>query len=134
MNIPMVKWIVLGVLLLVHIYLLLWGLVGFAEWFLPHVPWERVSNPDFPRWVLLLHWTAIVTGGATFILSFALQWSKIPQAMTVAYGFMAVVCAIETFGYMTSEFKYLAMAAEYITYTGILAVLYRASFFKKIEP
>ena len=49
--------------------------------------------------------------------------------MTIGYGLMAVVCIIETFGYMTSKTKYLAMSAEFLTYTVILLLLFRSKYF-----
>jgi len=36
--------------------------------------------------------------------------------MSFAYGMMTIVCVIETFGYMTSKTKYIAMAAEFAVY------------------
>ena len=49
--------------------------------------------------------------------------------MLFAYGMLALVCAIETFGYMTSETKYAAMIAEYVTYTVILILLFKSRYF-----
>lgn len=49
--------------------------------------------------------------------------------MLIAYSLMAAVCVVETFGYMTSDFKYLAMAAEYIAYILILFLLYKSNYF-----
>ena len=49
--------------------------------------------------------------------------------MMVAYGILALVCAIETFGYMTSKTKYIAMASEYVAYTIILILLFRTNYF-----
>ncbi len=49
--------------------------------------------------------------------------------MVFAYGMLATVCAIETFGYMTNPSKYVAMVSEYVTYTIILALLFRHHYF-----
>lgn len=49
--------------------------------------------------------------------------------MAIAYGLMALVCVVETFGYMTNQSKYLAMASEYVAYTIILLLLFRSNYF-----
>jgi hypothetical protein len=54
-------------LLGVHAFLAVWGLVGFVEWFSSGTPWPRVSNPPFPREILFLQWTLVLVAGATFI-------------------------------------------------------------------
>lgn len=40
------------ILLLIHIGLGVWAAMGLAEWVGLAVPWPRVSNPLFPRWLL----------------------------------------------------------------------------------
>lgn len=42
---------------------------------------------------------------------------------------MALVCVIETFGYMTNESKYFAMTAEFIAYISILLLLFKSNYF-----
>jgi hypothetical protein len=49
--------------------------------------------------------------------------------MLIAYGLMAIVCVIETFGFMTNKTKYITMAAEYIAYIVILLLLFKNSYF-----
>lgn len=128
---PALKLTVISALLLVHTFLFGWAIVGFAEWILPTVPWKPVSNPDFPRWVLFIHWTAILAGGGTFLFGYLTRWPGTPAAMAVAYGMMAAVCAIETFGFMTSPSKYIAMATEYITYAVLTALYFYAPFIRE---
>lgn len=50
--------------------------------------------------------------------------------MAIAYGLMALVCVIETFGYMTNENKYLAMGAEFTAYIIILIIILNNLKFK----
>lgn len=126
-----IKWFFVVILFVLHIFLMGWGLVGFAEWLLPKVPWTPISNPNFPSWVLFLHWMAIFSGGSIFITGYVLRWHYTVTGMVFAYGLMASMCAIETFGYMTSQSKYWAMIAEYITYLAILIFLHLSPFFRE---
>jgi len=43
--------------------------------------------------------------------------------MVVAYGVLAAVCAVETFGYLTDELRFVNMAAEYTVYGVLIALL-----------
>lgn len=116
-------------LILVHGFLLLWAVGGFIEMISPKVPWKHFTNPEFPFWVLLIHWSSVLFASATLLYGYFTQWSKTPQAMAVAYGFMAMVCVIETFGYMTEKTKYMAMGGEFLAYTVILLYLFRSKYF-----
>lgn len=117
-------------LLGVHGVLAVWALVGFAEWFAPSVPWPRVSNALFPRDILFMQWLLTLMAAAVFITGYALGWTYTPVAMACVYAAMAALCAVETFGYMESETRFVAMAAEYIAYAGILLFLFRSSLFQ----
>jgi hypothetical protein len=117
------------ILLIVHFLLLFWSAGGFMEMILPKVFWKPFTNPDFPQWVLLIHWSSVFFASVIFIFGYFAHWNKTPQVMTVAYVLMAIVCIIETFGYMTSSTKYLAMGAEFVTYTVILLLLYKSPYF-----
>lgn len=116
-------------LLAVHAVLGLWALVGFAEWFAPSVPWARVSNALFPRDILFMQWALILTAATVFVSGYLLGWAYTPVAMACVYAAMAALCAVETFGYMESETRFVAMAAEYVAYAGILVFLFRAGLF-----
>lgn len=116
------------VLIVVHLALWLWAAGGMAEWLGINVPWPPYSNPDFPRWLLLIHWTAVLVAATGYLLGAWQGWSGTPSFMFLGYGLMALVCVIETFGYMTSSTKYLAMALEFATYAGILYLLHRPAF------
>lgn len=125
---------VLLFLLVVHGLLAAWAIVGFVEWFWAAPPWPRVSNELFPRDVLFVQWASTLAASAVFLLGYALGWRHTPIAMACAYAAMAAVCAVETFGYMESDSRFVAMGAEYVAYAAILvflflfrARLYRAS-------
>lgn len=116
-------------LVLVHLFLLLWSAGGFLEMILPKVWWKPYTNPEFPIWVLILHWGSVLFASISFLYGYLAQWSKTPQIMAVAYVLMALVCVIETFGYMTGKMKYVAMGAEFLAYTGILLLLFKSNYF-----
>ena len=116
-------------LVILHFFLLLWSAGGFLEMLLPKVPWKPFTNPDFPFWVLIIHWGSVLFAAVIFIYGYFTHWNNTPQMMAFAYGLMALVCVIETFGYMTSKTKYLAMGAEYVAYTLILLLLFKNKYF-----
>jgi hypothetical protein len=43
-------------LVLIHIFLLVWSTGGMIEFFSAKVPWAPYTNPDFPKWLLPIHW------------------------------------------------------------------------------
>lgn len=118
-------------LIVVHVFLLLWSSGGFLEMIFPIVPWKPYTNPEFPNWVLIIHWGSVLFAALSFLYGYSTKLKNTPQIMAVAYGLMAGVCIIETVGFMTSNMKYLAMAAELVIYTVILLLLYRSGYFMK---
>lgn len=113
------------VLLLIHSVLLLWSLVGLAEWFAAEVPWSKVSNAAFPPWLLLAHWLVILGAASIFLVGYARRWRHTPQAMIGAYSAMALVCVIETFWFLSGTSRFVAMGLEYSAYITITALLHR---------
>lgn len=117
------------ILILIHAFLLIWSVGGFLEMMLPEVPWKPYTNPAFPTWVLIIHWSSVLFASIGFLYGYFNHWGLTPQLMAVAYGLMALVCIVETFGYMTSDTKYLAMGMEFIAYTVILFLLFKSKYF-----
>ncbi|MEX0968135.1 MAG: hypothetical protein WD077_12920 [Bacteroidia bacterium] len=117
------------ILIIVHGILLLWSVGGFLEMILHKVPWRPFTNPEFPAWVLIIHWSSVLFASVSFLYGYFTHWDKTPAIMAIAYSMMAVVCVIETFGFMTSKMKYLAMGAEFFTYALILLLLFRSKYF-----
>lgn len=124
-----VKMITL-VLLMVHGVLAFWALVGFIEWFWSSPPWPRISNVLFPRDILFIQWLLIMIAAFVFILGYMLRWQYTPIAMACVYAAMATLCAVETFGYMESDFRFIAMGIEYLAYAGILIFLFQSRVFQ----
>lgn len=126
----MIERIVAGVIIVAHVGLLAWALVGFAELTLPAVPWRPVSNPLFSPQMLTLQWTLIAMAATVYLVGFSLRWSGTPVAMAVIYGAMAFVCAYQTFFVLTSPTRFRAMAIEYVEYTLILAFLFLSPYMR----
>jgi hypothetical protein len=122
--------VLVWLLLAVHTVLAGWALVGFAEWFAATVPWPRVSNELFPRHVLLAQWVLILAAAVVFLGGYAVRWRHTPVALAAVYAAMAAVCALQTFNYMTNDFRFAAMALEYTAYIGILIFLFRSDVFR----
>jgi len=118
-------------LVLIHLFLLGWSIGGFSEMVFPKVPWTPFTNLDFPKWWLPIHWSSVFIASTGFLYGYFTKWSKTPQFMMFAYGMLAVVCAIETFGFLTNKTKYIAMASEYVAYIIILLLLFRTSYFTR---
>ncbi|TAL39855.1 MAG: hypothetical protein EPN93_00530 [Spirochaetes bacterium] len=117
-------------LILIHAFLGIWSCGGMLEWFFATVPWNPYSNPEFPKWLLFIHWSSVLFASIVFIYGYFTRWKKTPHLMAIAYGLMALVCVIETFGYMTNENKYLAMGAEFTAYIIILIIILNNLKFK----
>ena len=120
-----------AVLVAVHVYLVLWAMVGTIELFVEPVPWPRVTNPLFPTPILIMHWLLVAAAGSTFLIAYLGRWRYTPEAMVVAYLGLAIWCAIETFGYLRHETKFVDMGLEYVTYGAILALLFRARYMRR---
>jgi len=122
--------IILYVLVVVHLFLGLWAIAGWIEWFVPDVFWSRISNPLFDKTMLFIHWSAILVASLLFLISFILRSKYVPVLMTIIYSIMALLCAVQTFFYLESESRYLAMLLEYTAYGLILFLLWRITFFR----
>lgn len=120
-----------GILIVVHLGLAVWALVGFAERALPDVPWQRVSNPLFSPSMLLLQWSLISLAAIVFIAGYFRRWKRTPVAMLFIYGAMALVCAYQTFFILTSASRFRALAIEYVEYTVILAFLFFSTHMRR---
>ena len=116
-------------LILIHTFLLLWSAGGFLEMILPKVPWKPFTNPEFPDWVLIIHWGSVLFASVAFLYGYFVQWNKTPQIMAIAYGMMSILCVIETFGFMTNKTKYLAMGGEFFAYIIIIVILFKSKYF-----
>lgn len=116
-------------LVLIHIFLFLWATGGMIELISTKFPWTSYTNLDFPKWLLQIHWGSVIITSSGFLLGYFTQWSKTPEFMLATYTMLFTICVIETFGFMTSQTKYLAMFTELVTYTVILTILFKHKYF-----
>ena len=123
----LVARIVTWLLLFIHGALGAWAVAGAVELAGIEVAWPSVTNPELPRWLLLVRWPLIAAAAVVFIGGYASRWRGTPWAMVVIYGGMAAMCAHETFFLLTNESRYWAMAIEYAEYAAILAFLFRST-------
>ena len=119
------------ILVLVHIFLLLWSTGGIIEMSTLEVPWTPYTNADFPDWLLPIHWGSVLITSVGFLTGYFTKWSGTPEFLLAAYTMLFTICVIETFGFMTSPTKYLAMTTELVTYTIILYMMFRNKYFKE---
>lgn len=117
------------ILVLIHIILFLWSAGGAIEMISTDVPWTPYTNPDFPGWLLPIHWGSVWMTSTGFLYGYFSKWSKTPEFMFGAYVMLSVICIVETFGFMTSQTKFIAMVAELVTYTVIVLILFKHKYF-----
>jgi hypothetical protein len=112
-------------LVVVHLVVGGWAVVGLVELIEPRPPWPRLSNPELPHAVLLVHWHLMLAAATVFLGGYLGRWRHTPTAMAGVYGGLAAVCALETVAFLTGPGKFASMAIEYATYATILVLLYR---------
>jgi hypothetical protein len=75
-------------------------------------------NTDAPKREIapapvILQWSLTLAAGVVFLGGYFLAWSRTPSAMAGIYLAMAAVCAVETFGYLEGNLRFVAMGLEY---------------------
>lgn len=125
------KFVVPLIVMSVNAVLWLWALVGLIEWLVGPLFWMPISNPELPRNILLLQWILCLAVPTILFVGFATRWHLTPVAAVVGYALMAMLCAVETFGYMTNESRFLAIAIEYTTYIIFGLLLFQHGYFKE---
>ena len=127
LGIPLIPLLIL----VVNALLCLWALVGLIEWFTGPLFWPAVSNAELPRNILLLQWLLCLATPTVLFAGLAMQWRFTPLAVVIGYALMAILCAVETFGYMTNESRFRAIAIEYLTYIVFGTLLFQHGYFKE---
>lgn len=117
------------ILVVIHLFLLLWSTGGMVEMTSFKVPWTPYTNLDFPTWLLPIHWGSVIISSIGFLAGYYTKWSGTPEFMLAAYTMLFTICVIETFGFMTSSTKYIAMTTELVTYTVILLLMFKSKYF-----
>lgn len=117
------------VLVFIHLLLFLWSTGGIIEMTSINVPWTPYTNLDFPAWLLPIHWGSVIITSIGFLIGYFTKWSGTPEFTLAAYTMLFTICVIETFGFMTSSTKYIAMMTELATYTAILILMFKHKYF-----
>jgi hypothetical protein len=111
----------LRVLVLVHLVLLAWGVLGLLEYARPEVK-LGLQNQNFPSGLQFLHFASIVAAGTVFVAGFAWQWAWTPSAMVAIYAVMGVLCFVETVDFDAfgrGTLRFVPMVLEHLTYIGL---------------
>jgi hypothetical protein len=116
-------------LVIIHVFLLVWSTGGVIEMTSIKVPWTPYTNLDFPSWLLPIHWGSVIITSMGFLVGYFSKWSGTPEFMLAAYTMLFTICVIETFGFMTSSTKYIAMTTELIAYSVILILMFKNNYF-----
>lgn len=108
------------------IIMLLWGLLGFLEYFTGYAPLLPLQNATFPRGTQTIHWILITASGGTFLVGYFQGWSGTPIAMAILFASLATMCAIQTFDFMEAPDRYRRFTNECINYIIISIYLFKA--------
>jgi hypothetical protein len=77
-----------------------------------------------------MQWTLMLVAASVFIVGYLFRLHFTSIAMACVYAAMAALCAVETFLYMESGFRFIMLGLEYLAYSGILFILFRARIFQ----
>ena len=72
---------IVWILVAAHLFLLVWAVVGLAEFVSGQVLWPGATNPGFPRWMLLVQWAALLATALTFLVGYQARWRAMPKAL-----------------------------------------------------
>lgn len=106
------------------IAMLVWGVLGFIEYFTNFYMIVTLQNGDFPKGTQFLHWLLITLCGFVYIYGDMSKWRHTPVAMSVIFGMMASMCFIQTFDFMTNSYRYLLYVMECFLYILISSFLF----------
>lgn len=106
------------VLLTMKLGLLVWGALGFIEYFSPTAAFG-LQDSNFPAGVQFLHWLLISSTGIIFVFGYLTRWRYTPVVSIVMYATLATLCFVETVDFNAfggGDRRFLIMGVEYILY------------------
>ncbi|CAB1075442.1 hypothetical protein D1AOALGA4SA_3262 [Olavius algarvensis Delta 1 endosymbiont] len=121
------------VLVVVKGLMVVWGILGFVEYFAPSVTFG-LQDTNFPLGTQFLHWLLLLLTGAVFIVGFLLSWSHTPFATVTMYATLATLCFVETLDFNAfggGSNRFFIMAAEYVLYIALSTYLLRSKHIKQ---
>jgi len=115
-------------LFIVKIALLVWGLLGFVEYFFPTISFG-LQEPNFPAGTQFLHWFLITLTGSTFVYGFLRRWKYTPFVTITMYVALATMCFIQTVDFHAfggGATRFFIMSAEFVLYFLLTIYLLRS--------
>ena len=115
-------------LFVVSIALLLWGVLGLAEYAAPALNFG-LQDEAFPPGLQFIHFFAITLTGAIFVFGYLARWPHTPHATVTMYAVLATICFVETmdfgaFGGGTTGV--IVMLCEFALYIALSILLLRS--------
>ncbi len=117
------------VLLVLKGMMVVWGVLGFTEYFIPSTEYG-LQDPNFPAGVQFLHWLLISLTGTIFVLGFLKRWRCTPFVTIMMYATLATLCFVETVDFDAfggGERRFFIMFVEYILYIALSTYLLRST-------
>ena len=117
------------VLLTMKGMLVVWGVLGFIEYFVPTTEYG-LQDSNFPAGVQFLHWLLISLTGIIFIIGFLKRWRCTPFITIMMYATLATLCFVETVDFNAfggGERRFFIMSVEYILYIILSTYLLRST-------
>ena len=108
--------IYMGLLLLMSISMLVWGLGGFFEYFTGITPVIKLQNDAYPSGVQFVHWLLISVTGSVFLFGYLTRWKWTPFVIVLLFSNLAVLCTIESFDFMSAQWSFSAYFTEIASY------------------
>lgn len=116
------------VLLVIKVGLLVWGVLGFIEYFVPTAA-LGLQDSNFPQGVQFLHWLLISSTGLIFVFGYLRRWTYTPFVTIVMYATLATLCFVETVDFNAfggGDRRFFVMGMEYVLYISLAAYLLRS--------
>ena len=116
------------VLIAMKIGLIVWGVLGFIEYFVPAAAFG-LQDSNFPPGVQFLHWLLISSTGIIFVFGYLTRWTYTPLVTIVMYATLATLCFVETVDFNAfggGDRRFFIMGVEYVLYIILAAYLLRS--------
>lgn len=106
--------------------LLIWGVLGMFEYVTDIPVVVPLQHPAYPAGLQFLQWILLIIFGASFLIGYATRWPHTSLAVIVTFEMLAAMCFIQTFDFLTSDFRYVAFVLECLAYVTIATYLLRS--------
>ena len=123
----------LHVLVAVKGALIVWGILGFVEYFAPSMVFG-LQDTNFPRGIQFLHWLLVSLTGSIFVVGFVTRWTHTPFATVTMYATLATLCFVETVDFNAfggGPARFFIMGAEFALYIALATSLFRSDHIKR---